>query len=249
MSSVAGALPEEHRDDTGARMGMWLFLFTELLLFAGLFLIYAVQRYRFGADFSYAAATLDTGIGTLNTAILLTSSLTMVLAVVALQQGKRMLSVTFMVVTVAAGLGFMVNKYFEWSHKFEVGLYPGSEELVLRTPGEQTFYSLYYAMTGLHGIHVVIGMGVIVAMIVFTARRPRRVVSLREVRSADLENLGAAGKYAAEGDLEEVRITLFYAENEEVTERSVIRVENTGLYWHLVDVIWIFLFPLFYLIG
>ncbi len=249
MSTVAGAPVEEHRDDTGARMGMWLFLFTELLLFTGLFLIYAVQRYRFSSDFAYAAATLDTGIGTLNTAILLTSSLTMVLAVVALQQGKRKLSVTLMAITLGAGLAFMINKYFEWSHKFELGLYPGSEELVLRTPGEQTFYSLYYAMTGLHGIHVVIGMGVIGTMIYFTARRPRRVVRLRDVEETALENLGEAGRYAAEGQLEEVQITLFYVENEDVTERSVIRVENTGLYWHLVDVIWIFLFPLFYLIG
>lgn len=249
MSTVAGAHMEEHRDDTGARMGMWLFLFTELLLFSGLFLLYAVQRYRFGSDFSYAAATLDTGIGTLNTAVLLTSSLTMVMAVVALQQGKRKLSASFLSITFCAGLAFMVNKYFEWSHKFELGLFPGSEELVLHTPGEQTFYSLYYAMTGLHGIHVIIGMGVIMAMIIMTARRPRRVVRLKDVGRAELEHLGPAGKYAAEGKLDEVKVTLFYAENEVVTERSVIRVENTGLYWHLVDVIWIFLFPLFYLIG
>ncbi len=249
MSTVAGAHVEEHRDDTGARMGMWLFLFTELILFSGLFLLYAVQRYRFGSDFTFAAATLDTAIGTLNTAVLLTSSLTMVLAVAALQQGKRGLSVIFLSITFAAGIAFMVNKYFEWTHKFELGLYPGSEELTLHTPGEQTFYSLYYAMTGLHGIHVVVGMGVILVMIIMTARRPRRVVRLKDVQKAELEHLGPAGDYVAEGKLDEVRVTLFYAENEVVTERSVIRVENTGLYWHIVDVIWIFLFPLFYLIG
>jgi cytochrome c oxidase subunit III len=249
MSTVAGAHAGEHRDDTGARMGMWLFLFTELILFSGLFLLYAVQRYRFGADFTFAAATLDTAIGTLNTAVLLSSSLTMVLAVVALQQGKRGLSVTFLSLTFCAGIAFMVNKYFEWTHKFELGLYPGSEELTLHTPGEQTFYSLYYAMTGLHGIHVLIGMGVIMAMIIMTARRPRRVVRLRDVERAELEHLGRAGEFADEGQLDEVQVTLLYAQNETVTERSVIRVENTGLYWHVVDVIWIFLFPLFYLIG
>jgi cytochrome c oxidase subunit 3 len=249
MSTVAGAHLAEHRDDTGARMGMWLFLFTELLLFSGLFLLYAIQRFRFGADFTYAADTLNTSIGTLNTAILLTSSLTMVLAVAALEQGKRKLSMVLLTITFLAGAAFMVIKYFEWSHKLEIGLFPGSEELILHTPGEQTFYGLYYAMTGLHGIHVLVGMGVIAAMIVMTGRRPRRVVRLSGVRPAELEHLGPAGQYAEEGRLDEVEITLIYDENEEVTDRQVIRVENTGLYWHLVDVIWIFLFPLFYLIG
>jgi cytochrome c oxidase subunit III len=152
--SVAGHV---HRDDIASRMGMWLFLFTELLLFGGMFFLYSVYRYMNAEAFHVAAKELNTLIGCFNTAILLTSSLTMALSIVAIQKDNRNLSVFFQVVTIVLALGFMVNKYFEWSTKFHHGLYPGSDTLLSLDSGEILFFGLYYVMTGLHGLHVVIG--------------------------------------------------------------------------------------------
>jgi cytochrome c oxidase subunit III len=194
-----------HRDDVGARMGMWLFLFTELLLFGGMFFIYSVYRFMHQQDFHVAAKELDTIIGTLNTAILLTSSLTMALSITAIQKNNKNLSIFFQVLTIIMGLGFMVNKYFEWTAKIHHGIYPGGEELLSRGSGEILFFGLYYVMTGLHGLHVLIGMVIIGTMTWFTKR--------------DIIN-----------------------------SESNVKLEAAGLYWHLVDIIWIFLFPLFYLI-
>ncbi len=198
-------------DHTGARIGMWLFLFTEILLFAGLFLLYAVYRAKFPEDFHFCAGTPDTLMGGINTAVLLTSSLTMVLAVVSFEKGMRKLTSLFLGGTLLLGLLFLVNKYFEWSAKFAHGLYPNSEVLASHTPGEAVYYSLYYLMTGLHGLHIVIGLVILVVMLVKT--------------------YGAAGP------------------SEELRDRHMILLENSGLYWHLVGVVWIFLFPLFYLIS
>ena len=115
------------------------------------------------------------------------------------------------VVTILFGVGFMVNKYFEWSAKFHHGIYPGSEELFSHSQGEMVFFNLYYAMTGLHGLHVLIGMGVLAGMVYFLAKKPADTAQTFDAR-------------------------------------NFIKLENSALYWHLVDVIWIFLFPLFYLI-
>jgi len=188
-----------HRDDVGAKMGMWLFLFTEVLLFGGMFLVYAVYRYHF------AAMELNTTMGTLNTIILLTSSLTVALSIAALQGGNKFLSLVFLSVTLLFALMFMVIKYFEWTTKISHGIYPGSPELLGKPNGQILFFGLYYVMTGLHGLHVLVGMVVISFMIVFIAR-------------------------------------------DKVTPDNYVKLENSGLYWHLVDLIWIFLFPLFYLI-
>ncbi len=195
----------EHKDDIGTRMGMWLFLFTELLLFGGLFFIYSVYRFTHQQDFHIAAKELNTMIGTFNTAILLTSSLTMALSIAAIQKGNVKLSVFFQLVTILLGAGFMVNKYFEWMHHINLGLYPGSDELLSKGPGQILFYGLYYTMTGLHGLHVVIGACVIGTMTRFTIKGI-------------------------------------------ITPNNYTKLEVAGLYWHLVDIIWIFLFPLFYLI-
>ena len=194
-----------HRDDVGARMGMWLFLFTEVLLFGGMFLVYAVYRFQYPDQFRAAALELNTGIGTLNTVILLTSSLTMALSIAAIQKGNRFLSVVMLNVTLLFALLFMVNKYFEWSAKFAHGIYPGSDELLGRPNGQILFYGLYYVMTGLHGLHILIGMVLLAYMLVQLMK----------------------GKITADNN---------------------VKLENSGLYWHLVDLIWIFLFPLFYLI-
>jgi len=195
----------EHRDYTGAKLGMWLFLFTEILLFGGLFLVYSVYRSVYAADFHAAAAELSVPIGTVNTVILLTSSLTMALAISAVQRGGKTVSLVLQAATIGLGLLFLVNKYFEWSAKFHHGIYPGSEILLQREHGQILFYGLYYAMTGLHGLHVIAGLIVIGIMLALTAK----------------------GRINA-GDH--------------------VRLENAGLYWHLVDLIWIYLFPLFYLI-
>jgi len=194
-----------HRDDTGSRMGMWLFLFTELILFGGMFIVYAVYRFGHPEEFQLAAQEMDTFVGALNTIILLTSSLTVAMSITAIQQGRKAVSMLLVSMTVLLALAFLVNKYFEWGHKFDVGLYPRAPELLSRQPGEILYFGLYYVMTGLHALHVLIGVGVL-AYILFAIGRNR------------------------------------------ITSTSYVRLESGALYWHLVDIIWIFLFPLFYLI-
>jgi len=194
-----------HRDDIGSRMGMWLFLFTELLLFGGMFFLYSVYRFMNVEAFHVAAKELNTLIGCFNTAILLTSSLTMALSITAIQKDNKNLSIFFQVVTIVLALGFMVNKYFEWTAKIDHGLFPGSETMLGLEQGEILFFGLYYVMTGLHGLHVIIGAVLIGVM---------------------------------------TRLTIKGVINKD----SFVKLESAGLYWHLVDIIWIFLFPLFYLI-
>jgi cytochrome c oxidase subunit 3 len=194
-----------HRDDVGTRIGMWLFLFTELVLFGGMFLVYAVYRFKHPAEFQLAARELNTMIGTINTIILLTSSLTAVLSLTAIQDNRRRLAIVLVVATILLAGGFLVNKYFEWAHKFHVGLYPGSAILDAKPQGVILFFGLYYVMTGLHALHVVIGMVILgfMAYHLWTGR---------------------------------------------INAHSYVWLEAGGLYWHLVDIIWIFLFPLFYLL-
>lgn len=195
----------EHRDYTGAKLGMWLFLFTEILLFGGMFLLYAIYRDGHAADFHEAGKEMNVLIGAVNTVILLTSSLTMALSISAIENGGKMRSIRFQAVTIILGVAFLVNKYFEWSDHIRHGLYPDSPELLAMSHGKILFFGLYYVMTGIHGLHVVIGLGVIGVLLVFTVR----------------------GK---------------------VTAADYVKLENAGLFWHLVDIIWIYLFPLFYLI-
>ena len=204
-SQEQAAAAHVHRDDVGARMGMWLFLFTELILFGGMFILYSVYRYMHPDSFHLAAKELNTIVGTFNTAILLTSSLTMVLAITAIQRKQKALSIFFQLITIVLALGFMVNKYFEWTAKFHHGIYPGSDTLLAKPTGEILFFGLYYVMTGLHGLHVIIGVVLIGMMARLTSK---------EIINSD----------------------------------RYVKLESAGLYWHLVDIIWIFLFPLFYLI-
>ena len=194
-----------HRDDVGSRMGMWLFLFTELILFGGMFFIYSVYRFLHQEDFHVAAKNMNVLIGTVNTLILLTSSMTIAISIAAMRNKKKILSLTLQGITVIFGLLFLVNKYFEWSAEIGHGNYPGSPELINQNAGHILFFGLYYVMTGLHGLHVIVGMVVIMFMMRFTMK-----------------------------DI--------------ITPDSYVKLEAAGLYWHLVDIIWIFLFPLFYLI-
>ncbi len=195
----------EHRDYAGAKLGMWLFLFTEILLFGGMFLLYSIYRTVHSADFHDAAKEMSVTIGALNTVILLTSSLTMVLSISAIKQGAKVRSLIFQAATVILGLAFLVNKYFEWAGHIRHGYYPDSPELLAMGHGKTLYFGLYYVMTGIHGLHVLIGMSIICFTFVMTARN-------------------------------------------RVSNADYIKLENTGLFWHLVDVIWIYLFPLFYLI-
>ena len=150
------AVHQIHRDDVGAKMGMWLFLFTEVLLFGGMFLVYAVYRYQYPSQFHIAAMELNTAMGTFNTIILLTSSLTVALSIAALHNGKKILSLILLSATLLFALIFMVVKYFEWTTKISHGIYPGSPELLAKPNGQILFFGLYYVMTGLHGLHVLI---------------------------------------------------------------------------------------------
>ena len=205
MGEAQKFVDQEVRDDTGAKLGMWLFILSELLLFGGMFILYSVYRYKNPVDFHHASRELDVIIGTLNTLILLTSSLTIALSISAIQKGNRKLSTYLLVATIFFGLLFLLNKGIEWSTKMNHGIYPSSPILLGRPKGELLFFGLYYVMTGLHGLHVLVGVAVLSVMLNFLLR-------------------------------------------DKISQTHFVPLENSGLYWHLVDIIWIFLFPLFYLI-
>ncbi len=205
MNHSADISVHVHRDDVGARIGMWLFLFTELILFGGLFIVYAVYRFTYGNEFALAAIELDSLLGMINTLVLLTSSLTMAMSITAIQKENKNLAMLLVGITIILALTFMVNKYFEWGAKISHGIYPGGNELLNKTNGEILYFGLYYVMTGLHGLHVLIGVIILSVM-------------------------------------------LYFIKTGHINKGSFVKLENSGLYWHLVDIIWIFLFPLFYLI-
>jgi len=184
---------------------MWLFLFTEMLLFGGLFVVYSVYRYRNATAFHLAAEELSVFIGTLNTIILLVSSTTIAMSITAIQEHNKKLSLLLLCITVLLGLSFLVNKYFEWGEHIRQHIYPGSPILALRGQGDVLFYGLYFFMTGLHALHIIIGLVFICI----------------------------------------IGIMIF---RDKIGSDNFVLLENSGLYWHLVDLIWIFLFPLFYLI-
>ena len=194
------------RDDVSTKMGMWLFLFTELLLFGGLFLVYMIYRYMYHDDFQAASLDLNVLIGTINTVVLLASSMTVAMSITAMQKGDIRLSKRLIWITVIAAGIFMVNKYFEWTAKFEHGLFPGMEHYSQLANGERLFYFLYFFMTGLHALHVIVGMVILLVVIRFIQKT-------------------------------------------KVRQDKYMLLENAGLYWHLVDLVWIYLFPLFYLIN
>jgi cytochrome c oxidase subunit 3 len=196
---------EEPRDDYAAKMGMWLFIFTEILLFAGLFLVYSVFRFKYPVLFHQGALELNVTIGSLNTVVLLISSMTVAMSLTAMQKNNKKLALTLLFITILCALIFLFNKYIEWGAKFNEGLYPGSELMLKLERGHLLFFSLYFFMTGLHALHIIIGMVIL-------------SIAFIKIRKGTLH----IGKY--------------------------MLLENGALYWHLVDLIWIFLFPLFYLI-
>lgn len=205
MDETTAFALEGQRDATGAKLGMWLFILSELLLFGGMFILYATYRYKNPVDFHHASRELDVILGTFNTIILLTSSLSMASSISAIQRRHRKLSMVLLMATMALGLLFLVNKGFEWGTKIEHGIYPNSPSLLARAKGEILFFGLYYVMTGLHGLHVLVGVCILCGMLMLIAK-------------------------------------------DKLNQMCFVALENTGLYWHLVDIIWIFLYPLFYLI-
>ena len=198
-------MESENKDHTGSKVGMWLILYTEIMLFGGLFVLYAAYLKKYPEEFVTSGKQLDLFFGTLNTVILLISSFAVAASITSIRLDKRKLALGMLWLTLLCGIIFLYNKFIEWGHKFDIGIFPGSEAMKNLNPGENIFFGLYYLITGLHGLHIVIGM----ALLVFSV----------------------------------VKIYM-----NKIDKDSYIILENSGLYWHLVDLIWIFIFPLFYLI-
>ena len=201
----------EAQQRDASTLGMWIFLITEVMFFGGMFLAYTVYRHAYPTVFAIASTTLDVYIGAANTVVLLCSSLTMVLAVRASQLGQRRAIILFLVLTLILGGVFLGVKGYEWYNKFEEHHVPGPtfdlKEASAADQGHaQLFFSLYFAMTGLHALHMVVGVGLLVFLVLETRK----------------------GRYSAQYNTP---------------------VDMIGLYWHFVDIIWIFLFPLLYLLG
>ena len=190
----------EHHDPAvafeAAKLGIWTFLATEVLLFGALFTAYTVFRLKYPGLFHAEHEKLNRVLGAVNTVVLITSSLTVALGIDAVKKGKARLLARYFGATILLAGVFLCVKYVEYTEKLHHGLFPGTN----------IFFSLYYMMTGIHGIHVLIGMGVL-AYVVALARRGR------------------------------------------LSEEYYTPAEMAGLYWHFVDLVWIYLFPLLYLAG
>jgi cytochrome c oxidase subunit 3 len=191
-----------------SRLGMWLFLGTEVLLFAGLFLGYAVYRHFYHDTFRVASRSLNLVAGTVNTIVLISSSFTVAMAYYSVKRGNNKAAAGLLVFTIICALAFLCIKAFEYHHKFVEGALPGKWfhfEEMKGMPGANMFFTVYFLSTGLHAFHVIVGMTILLWVL-------RRLVR---------------------GDF---------------NKEYYIPVELGGLYWHLVDLVWIFLFPLLYLI-
>jgi cytochrome c oxidase subunit 3 len=189
-------------------LGMWLFLVTEVMFFGGMFLAYIIYRVLYPEAWVLGSNHLDVVMGALNTAVLICSSLTMALAVRAAQTSNRGAQIVNLVLTIFFGSIFLVVKYFEYAEKFEHHLVPGRHfDMTLpQAAQQQLFFSIYFMMTGIHAIHMVVGIGLMLVILAMAWR----------------------GRFSAD----------YYTP-----------VEMSGLYWHFVDIVWIFLFPLLYLLG
>jgi len=198
---------EQQRE--ASTLGMWVFLGTEILFFGGAFAAYSIYRTWYPEAFAAGSRSLDITLGAVNTAILITSSLTMALAVHAAQTGRRKALLALLVATMALGAAFLGIKAVEYAQKFAEHHVPGTsfhfEEAALEAHA-QIFFSLYFVLTGLHALHMIIGLGIMTWM-------------------------------------------LWWSWNGTITSEYASPIEISGLYWHFVDIVWIFLFPLLYLIG
>jgi len=199
----------EAQQKDASTLGMWIFLITEVMFFGGMFTAYTVYRRAYSDAFAVASSSLNVTIGAINTAVLLVSSFTMVMAVRAAQLGQRRTLVLFLALTLILGGVFLGVKAYEWNEKFEQHHVPGPSFHLDGVPQQghaQLFFSLYFAMTGLHALHMVVGVGILSWLIW----------------------MAYMGRFTVEYNTP---------------------VDIAGLYWHFVDIIWIFLFPLLYLID
>jgi cytochrome c oxidase subunit 3 len=190
-----------------ARFGMWIFLVSELMLFAGLFALYAAYRVLYPADFAAAAGHDDVIIGTSNTAVLLTSSLAVALALHAARLERPRAAMWLLLASIALGLLFLTLKGVEYAEHFRDGIFPGAayHYAAMPAPGARIFFTLYFLTTGLHALHVTAGLVILGWLAVGCAH----------------------GRY---------------------TPASHTALELGGLYWHLIDIVWIFLWPMLYLL-
>jgi cytochrome c oxidase subunit 3 len=200
---------EVHQYDSN-KEGLWLFMVTEILMFGGLFVGYIIFHSIYPEMFAEGAKTLDWKMGFINTLVLIFSSFTMALGIYYNQVNQPKKATWALAITLLCGATFMVIKYLEYTHKFHLGLYPG--RFLNPVDGAPVhanlgmYFGFYYCMTGLHGLHVLIGMGLITW------------VMIRNIK----------GDYSSK----------YYTP-----------IEGVGIFWHIVDLIWIFLFPLLYLVG
>jgi cytochrome c oxidase subunit 3 len=207
----------KEQQKNAASLGMWLFLAQEVMFFGGMFCAYLVYRYKYFGDFGSASQTLSIWYGTINTGVLICSSLTVVLAVRAAQLGKRKALTAWLLLTIVLGVAFLGIKGKEYYDKFEDhhipgptfayhGTVPSHPDIPVNPHHAEIYFSLYFAMTGMHALHMIVGVGLFGTLAFFAWR----------------------GKYSAN----------YYTP-----------IENAGLYWHFVDIVWIYLFPLLYLID
>jgi cytochrome c oxidase subunit 3 len=210
---------QHHFDDMeqqreAASVGMWVFLATEVMFFGGFFLAYLIYRWRYFDAFAAGSNSQSIWLGSINTGVLICSSLTMALAVHAAAVGKRKLLVLFLVATMILGGAFLSIKFYEYYEHYQRSEIPGPNFHFEFQPGEpqapqgnvQLFFSLYFGMTGLHASHMIVGEGLLLWLVIMAWK----------------------GRFTPEWHTP---------------------VENIGLYWHFVDIIWIYLFPLLYLIN
>lgn len=206
--------PEQQRE--ASSLGMWVFLVTEIMFFGGLFLAYLVYRVQYFPAFAAGSSSLRFWAGTLNTIVLIGSSLTMALAVRSSQMGRRRPMVALLTATLLLGLVFLGVKAFEWHDEFEQHHVPGAAfQFHEKAPSQasypdpkpaQLFFGFYFILTGLHALHMIVGVGIVGTILYF----------------------GWKGRY---------------------TPEYHNPVEIAGLYWHFVDIVWIYLYPLLYLID
>lgn len=197
-----------HQQYESASLGMWIFLVTEILFFGGLFLAYTLYRTLYPAAFAAGSHHLDIFLGCLNTAVLISSSFTMVMAVHTARLGKKNATTWFLLLTFILGCVFLGVKAIEYTDKFTHHLVPNDtfHFAGFEGPGIRIFYSIYFALTGLHALHMIIGAVILLVIMV--------------------QNM--QGRFTAEYNSP---------------------IDMFGLYWHFVDIVWIFLFPLLYLLG
>jgi len=192
-------------DYIGAKIGFWLFLFTEVMIFGSMFLIYAFYLFQFDEAFVASSGGLNLFLGGTNTVILLISALCMGLSLVKLRNGDVLTCKRYIWLTIVLAVLFLGIKYVEWSTEISHGIYPGSAHLASMGDGAVMFFGLYFSITGLHGLHIILGIGTMLWV-------------LGLIRS------------------------------QKITQKNFVILENTALYWDLVHLVWVFVFPLFYLI-